>query len=186
MNQNSNQTSSAWLVRLWQKNRFLCGIVLLFFCGTIGANLIQLETTPFFIWNMYKDPVRDSSDYTFYLIRYNESGILNFDKTWKEPQKIYLTSPLFYYMEYQQTGKESSEQYLRENWAVKHPAFKWFLPYLNNSEEQFAAFPGWYKKYLSSVLHKDIYQVDLIKKQIRFREDMSLESIACDTIHLIH
>ncbi|MEP6674560.1 MAG: hypothetical protein ABJA78_05380 [Ferruginibacter sp.] len=178
--------SALWIGRFWQKSRLLCSITILFFCCSVFANLLQLETSPFFIWDMYKNPVRDKMDYDVYLIGYNNNGILNFKNTWKEPQKIYLTSPLFYYMEYKENNSiENSRKYMEDVWAAKHPAFKWLLPYLNNSAEQFAAFPDWYKKYLSSILHQEINNIDIIKTHVQFMDDQSLKTMSSDTIHLI-
>ena len=176
----------SWILRLWKKSRLLCLGLVFFFGCTLLANLIQLPTTPFFVWNMYNNPVRDSADYDVYLIRYNNRETLNFDKTWKEPQKIYLTSTLFYYMQYKQGGDvETSATYMEEKWLPKHRSFKWLMPYLNNSKKQFDAFPAWYKKYLASIVHETIDNVDLIKKHLRFETDMSLKEISSDTNHLI-
>jgi hypothetical protein len=119
MNLNSGSMSTTWLGQLWKKSRLLCMGVVIFFSGTVLANLIQLETTPFIIWDMYKDPVIDTTDYQFFLIQYNNSRILNFDKTWKETQRVYLSSPLLYYINYKKNNDtESSKKYLEEVWAV--------------------------------------------------------------------
>lgn len=175
-----------WLFTIYRKNKLLAAGAFIFFAGSITANLFQLETTPFFIWDMYKNPVYDKQEHDVYLVQYNNSRLVNFDNTWKEPRKLYLTSTLYYYMNYRLAGnKEAYRTYLEEHWAPKHPAFTWLLPHLYNTDEAFAAFPGWYQRYLSSIVGEEVKDVNIIKKKLRFREDMSLQEISSDTIKLI-
>jgi hypothetical protein len=182
-----NWIKNSWLSQLYSKSKLLAVIAGLFFLLTLLANLIKLETTPFFIWSMYDNPMPDKQDYEVFLIRYNDSTTINFSKTWKEPQKIVLTGSLFYYLQYKENNDtELYRKYLEDYWAVKHPAFKWVVPYLANSSEKFAAFPSWYKRYLSHILDQEINQVDVIKKMVRFAEDGTLSEISSDTVRLIH
>ncbi len=185
MNTIKQYLRECWFGRLYQKSKWLFSFAILFFSGTLFFNYIQLETTPFFVWDMYKNPLPDKKDYTIYLIQYNDSITLHFDETWKEPRKIYLTGPLFYYWIYRQrNNSEETGEHLKE-WAAKHPAFKWIVPSQLNSIEKFNAFPNWYKRFLSSIVREEIRTVNLLQKQVRFKDDGSLEELSSDTIRLI-
>jgi hypothetical protein len=59
------------------------------------------------------------------------------------------------------------------------------MPYLNNSTDQFNAFPAWYKKYLASIVNQEITNVSILKKTVQFGNDMSIKEIATDTLYVI-
>ena len=130
--------------KLFQKDKFIFCIVFLFFLFSVLANVIKLETTPFFLWNLYAERYYPENDYTIHEIRYNNK-ILNFKHSWKQPQQILLMDPLLNYISVRHDHQRDHwRAYLEDHWMVKHPGFKSWIPKLSNQQAQYDAFPTWY------------------------------------------
>src|SRR5581483_1773420 len=87
----------SWLGRVYKFNKLLFFILPIFFVGTIAANLLRLQLTPLFIWDMYSAKMPETDTYPFFEIRYNGNKLINLRHTWNEPQKTYLYAPLALY-----------------------------------------------------------------------------------------
>jgi hypothetical protein len=138
--------------KLIRKDRLLFVIVLLFISLSVLSNIIRLETSPFFVWNMYAERYYPRQDYDLVEVRYNDNMLLSLKHTWMSPQQMFLTEPLFNYLHSRKIGGEDpARDYLENHWAMKHPAFKSWVRQLYISPREYQAFPSWYKAYLSSI-----------------------------------
>jgi hypothetical protein len=182
-----NIVTGTWLGKLYAKNRLLCLCVFGFFFISVSANLfLRLETTPFFLWNMYSPKAAPQSDYTVYEVR-ADGKLLNIPHTWEDPGKMLLFDPLQYYVEVQldQGGKDPFRDYMDGYWGVKHPRFRGILSRLYNTPAQFRAFPGWYKRYLSQQAGDTVREIAVIRKKVDFTENAELRLLAADTVMII-
>ena len=177
-----NIFKNTYFKKLYQKDKFLFGFVLLFSLASIFANLIRLETSPFFVWRLYSERYYPREEYSIYEIRFDDNNLLNTKHTWNSPQQAYLTGPLYYYLSVKaKDGIDPWQNYLENYWSAKHPAFRFLVHRLYNRPEQFEAFPAWYKKYLSQINKKEIKNIYVLKKKIRFESDGNVTEISSDT-----
>ncbi len=173
---------SSYLGKLYQKDKTLFTVTSLFIGLSVFANAIRLETSPFFLWNLYALKQSPKQEYTIYEIRYNEGELLNFQRTWSAPQQQFLTAPLYYYADMKANGGIDPLQiYLEHFWVKKHPFFKSIVTRLYNTQSDYNAFPAWYKKYLSSIEKRSIQSVYILKKRLNFGENGNITEISTDT-----
>jgi hypothetical protein len=172
--------------KLFQKDKLIFLVAFMFFSLSLLANLIKLETSPFFVWNMYSERYYPRKDYDIIEIRYNGNEVLNFKHTWQSPQQAFLTEPLYNYLNaYRKKGEDPAREYLMQHWAVKHPAFRSLANRLYNTPADYDAFPAWYKGYLSEVKGMAVYNVTIMKKKLGFNEDGGVKCLSTDTLLLI-
>jgi hypothetical protein len=171
--------------KLFLKDKFVFCLVFLFFLFSVVANMIKLETTPFFLWNLYAERYYPEKDYTIHEIRYNNK-ILNFRNSWRQPEQILLMDPLLSYISVRHDHQPDYwHSYLEDHWTVKHPRFKSWIPKLSNQQAQYDAFPGWYVKYLSSIVNEPIVGLTVLRKKLHYERDGRIVAIASDTVLLI-
>ena len=182
MKQIRNILLSSYLGKLYQKDKTIFTFATLFIGLSVFANAIRLETSPFFLWNLYALKQSPKQEYTIYEIRYNEGKLLNFQHTWRAPQQQFLTGPLFYYAEMKANGGIDPLQiYLEHFWIKKHPFYKYLITRLYNTRSDYNAFPAWYKNYLSSIEKRPIENVYILKKTLNFQENGNITEISTDT-----
>lgn len=167
--------------RLFQKSKILFVVITFFFAGTILSNVLLIPTTPFFVWDMFSSPVRNNDTISFYQVQYNDQ-VLPPGQAWKSAQSIILNNQLKYYSEYKQNDNQEFYARSLDDWTSRHFSLKWLTHVLPNSTQQFKAFPGWYKKYLSAVTGKKIYTVSFVKKTVSYSPDHSVHEISADTL----
>lgn len=110
-----------YLGSLFKLDKILFCIVLLFFFFSLLANLIRLETTPFFKWSLYSEKFQVQDTYSFHEILYN-GKILNFNSTWRSPEKVIATEPLESYIVFLHgKGRDPWEVYLQDSWGKSIP-----------------------------------------------------------------
>ncbi len=90
--------AGSWLGRVYTADKFLFVLLSLFFMLSTVANVIKLQTSPFFIWQMYSTKIPETGLYSYYQIHYNNGNVVNLRHTWNEPEKTYLYSPLQAYL----------------------------------------------------------------------------------------
>lgn len=176
--------SKTYAGRLAASHPFLCLAVMLFFLLSIVSNLIKLETSPFFVWSVYSGKAPADSTYSFYEVRYNNNQLLNYPHTWQSNQKMMLFDPLSYYLQtcVEGDGRDMMGDYLENHWGQKHPAFRSILPALYNTAEQFQAFPGWYKSYLSAQKGEKIDSILILKRTVRYSSSGNTDLLRTDSM----
>jgi hypothetical protein len=178
-----NILQSSYLGKLYQKDKTIFAFATLFIGLSVFANAIRLETSPFFLWNLYALKQSPKQEYTIYEIRYNKGELVNFQHTWRAPQQQFLTAPLFYYSDMKTNGGLDPLQiYLGGLWVKKHPLFKSLVPRLTNSQSDYDAFPQWYKFYLSSIEKRPVKNVYVLKKRLNFIENGNITEISADSV----
>ncbi|HTQ63292.1 MAG TPA: hypothetical protein VMI12_00765 [Puia sp.] len=181
-----NIFKNSYFRKLYLKDKFLFGFVLLFTVAAILVNFTRLETSPFFLWKLYSERYYPKEEYNIYEIRFNDGDLLDLKHTWNSPQHEFLTGPLDYYLSVKaKNGMDPWQNYLENYWAVKHQAFKSIVHGLYNHASQFEAFPQWYRKYLSQIEKKDIKNIYVLNKKIRFENDGTVNEISSDTLLVI-
>lgn len=173
----------SWLARVYKVNKLLFFVVTLFFAGTICANIIRHQATPFFVWDMYARKIPEVSAYPYFEIRFNNDQVINLRHTWNEPQKTYLYDPLRLYAAGRTHLIPSHLQlYLENGWLKRHPRFAWLDRGLTVTRSDLDAYPAWLKQYLSTVTGQDIYEVTVLKKMVKFNGGGMPILLSSDTI----
>jgi hypothetical protein len=171
--------------KLFKKDKFLFILAFSFFFFSIVANIIRLETSPFFLWNLYSDRYYSQPEYTISEIRYNNK-LLNFKHTWQAHQQVFLTDPLHHYLAAKNNGGiDPLQDYIENYWARKHPAYRFLTPQLYNKPEQYQGFPAWYKKYISSIKNEEVKTILVLNKNLRFENSGQVSEISSDSALLI-
>jgi hypothetical protein len=161
-------------------------VAFLFIAFSLLANLIQLETSPFFVWNMYSERYYPQSEYSIYEVWYNDNKLLNIKHTWQSPEQVFLTEPLYNYLYAIKHGmQDPARNYLENYWAVKHPGFKSMVKHLYNTASDYEAFPAWYKRYLSVITNDSIKNICVLQKKLKFGQDGQVTCLSADTALLI-
>jgi hypothetical protein len=176
--------ANTYFGRLFRLDKPLFFAIFLFFLFSILANLvIKLETSPFFIWNMYSLRILPEKYYTLYEIRYNDSLEMRFEHTWNEPGKTMLTVPLRTYFSIRFNHSVSPEEtYLRSHWLVKHPAFAETVKGLYITPAELDEFPNWFKRYVERQAGEPVRSLYVIAKKMRFDTNGDLRLLAADTV----
>ena len=179
--------NSYWY-KTWQTNRFLFVFVVIFFIGSLGSNLIKLETTPFFVWRMYSSQLPETNRYTIQEIWYNRTKLFLVPNTWQEPRKLMVFDPLSYYLYTQvdQKGDYAFRNYLMEDWGQRHPTFQPVLPKLYIQPDDWKRFPGWFIAYLSKQEGEEVTEVHILRKQVEYQPDGTLQLIHTDSVFHIN
>lgn len=180
-----NIISNSYLGKLFKKDKPVFIIAFLFFFFSVMANIIRLETSPFFVWNLYSDFYYPQSEYTIYEIRYDHK-LLYSKHTWQAHQQVFLTEPLYHYLDAESRGgTDPWQDYLENYWGRKHPAFRPLMSHLYNKPAQYREFPAWYKKYISALKDEEIKNILVIRKKIKFENNGQLTENSSDTALLI-
>jgi hypothetical protein len=172
--------------RLFQADKFIFLVIFLFFAGSVGANLMRLQTSPFFIWDMYSRRVDTAQTYRLLEIGYNGNKWVNLRHSWNEPEKTILNMPLRNYLDIRDHhGADPFGVYLRSYWLKKHPAFAAVAGQLYNTPLELDEFPGWYRRWLSAVVGEPVEKVVVLEKKLAFSADGGLREISSDTVLVI-
>jgi hypothetical protein len=171
--------------KLFRKDKFLFVVAFLFISFSLLANLIQLETSPFFVWNMYSERYYPQPEYKIYEVWY-DNKLLNINHTWQSPEQVFLTEPLYNYLYAIKHGmQDPARNYLENYWAAKHPAFKSMVHHLYNTPLDYDAFPAWFKRYLSAVTGDSIKNIYVLQRKLKFEHDGRVSCLSSDTSLLI-
>ncbi len=176
--------ANTWFGRLIRLDKTLFLLIFLFFLFSILANLvIKLETSPFFIWNMYSLRETPRNDYTLYEFRYNDSLQLRFRHTWNEPAKTLLNMPLSTYFGILANHSISPEEtYLRSHWLVKHPAYADAIRGLYISPRALKEYPEWLCRYVEQQTGERVRNLSVIAKKLQFDSNGDLHLLHADTV----
>ena len=169
--------------RLFYRDKPLFFIISLFFVLCLFFNLIRLNITPFFLFDMYSVKMPSQPDYSFYELRYGNDRRFDIGHTWEQPAKMILYEPLSEYMTMQTEygGKDPFGEYLKNDWGPRHPRFRSLIPYLYDSSTQFEAFPAWLKRYLSQQAGGPVGPIYVLKKTVGFDTNGWVREISSDT-----
>lgn len=161
-----------YLVRLFHAQKSLFIIVLLFIILSISANFIfRSEQTPIFKWDLYSTAMPAQSTYSFLEIRYNENQLLKFPHTWQEPQKLFFTNTLDYFIAIKRNNNtDPYKNYFANDWSKRHPQMRELLVGVNlyNDITAINAFPFWYKRYLEQYIQQSVWRIDVYEKKVEF------------------
>ena len=175
-----------FLARLYRQSRMAFCLVFAFFVCSIAANLIRLETTPFFVWNMYAQRNADQTSYTIFEVRYNGKPLV-YGHSWLQPQQVVANDPLLDYLSFSVDRRPNFwQQYLEGSWMQKHPTFRPALPFLINQKDKYEAFPAWYLRYISAITKEKVDDIRVIRKLVAFNHSGQVGLLALDTVLIIH
>jgi hypothetical protein len=169
--------SQTYFGKLFRLNKTLFVWVTAFFTFSVFANLIRLEISPFFVWNLYAEDYLPRKEYIVNEVRY-DGKLLNFRHTWLEARQIVLSEPLANYLSVSvDQHPDFWSDYLEHHWSMMHPGFRSAISSLLNTPSQYDAFPAWYKKYLSHIKNEEITNISVTRKVLVFEKNGSLREI---------
>src|SRR5450432_457059 len=84
--------------KLFHRDKPLFFVIFLFFALSLFFNLIRLNITPFFLFDMYAVKMPSQPDYSFYELHYGDGRRVDIRHTWEQPGKLMLFEPLSRYV----------------------------------------------------------------------------------------
>ncbi len=166
------KVENLYLVKLFYGQKILLVVVLLFIVLNLTANFIfRSEQTPIFKWDLYSTAMPAQSSYSFLEVRYNQNQLLKFPHTWQEPQKLFFTNTLDYFIAIKRNNNtDPYKNYFANDWSRRHAYIKKLLPDVNlyNDTTEINAFPSWYKRYLEQYIQQSVWRIDVYEKKVEF------------------
>lgn len=100
--------NNTWLYRLWQTDRKLFAVIVLYLTGIAWFALRQQEEFPFLLYGMYSLKEESKETYTTYAIHIDGKEV-RYTDMW-DLEKEMITAPLLHAVSYFEAGKLSKEQ----------------------------------------------------------------------------
>jgi hypothetical protein len=170
-----------YFVRLFRKSKFLFSVVLVFFLLNISENFIfKSQHTPFFVWDLYANPIPNQAVYSFPEIKYNDGKLLFFRRTWNEPQKLFFVNTINEYITLKQNNNLDPLKNYIDTWNSNHPFFIKLFPgiKLYNDTTELKQFPAWFKKYLEQYLKEPVYNIDIYQTKVAWDDKGNLKKLS--------
>lgn len=173
--------NSKWyLVRLFHQSKFLFLVVTILFALHINANfLFGGQQSPFFLWNLYAEPVPSTDTYSFYEVQYNGNKMLRIPHTWEQPGAALMTNQLNHYLYMLEHGQGMTDQYIA-NWNQNHPAFSNLFPGLQfyPDSTQMKVFPKWFGNRLEQYIQHPVTDINILKTTVRYKADGGVQLLS--------
>lgn len=172
--------SKWYLLRLFRRSKFLFAMVVLIFALHINANFFfGGQQSPFFLWNLYAEPIPETDIYSFFEVQYNDSKILKIAHTWEQPGTYLMLNQLINYLYMREHGQGQLDQYIR-NWNSNHPAIGNLFPGLQfyPDSTQMKAFPEWFRLKLEQYTHQSIHEITILKTSVKFQPGGSVQLLS--------
>lgn len=178
--------SKFYLVRLFNLNKLLFGVVMLFILLNLAANFIyKTEHTPIFKWDLYSYKLPQQNTYSFLEIKYNEDELLLFPHTYDEPEKLYFINTLDYFILMKRNKNIDLLKNYIDNWNINHPFFNKIMPGIKfyNDAIELKKFPLWFKRYLEQHLNKPVYKIDIYEVKAAYMDEGEVKKISSTLIY---
>jgi hypothetical protein len=149
-------------VHSYRKSWFWLAVI--FICGSLGANLVGVETTPVFVWGMFSKPEQPKGAVTIW--QFEADGQPLDYTSWDISlfQRYFMTNPLDYAARMEALGVDPTLHFV-ESKLGKQPNVQAFV----NSEADLQAFWPWLKRYTERAYGQK--WDSLLVRQIRLRYD---------------
>ena len=158
---------NSYLYLLWQNNKSLFSLLLIFVLGQAFFTYKQVETTPFFNYGMYSEPCIPTTSYASVFVYKNDVKI---------PLNQAAVSPTFlqYQLDYyakliSQDSLDYTINTIENRFGKGTACSKYLIPYLSNSPKSIKKFPPKLERWLKN----ENLTISSIKKSIE--ESVSLK-----------
>jgi hypothetical protein len=159
----------SYLRALKQYSRLGFHTFLCFGLGSILANIIGMEITPFFVWGMFSKPEKPTETYQVTRIFLDEKE-LNYT-SWNTNlfQRYYMTNPRAYALNgiTAYGGKDPNRTFLEQK-LDKSSLLAPYLAQITNDSIDFVAFEVWQKRYFSGAYGCSVMHVQVCTDTISF------------------
>lgn len=171
-----------FLYQVWQHNKKLCYLLIIFSALTIGTNIAGDQITPFFVWGMYSAKEEPVQQYTVLQTTINDSVLVNQYKWPICDTRFYLTAPLAWYKKIKDSNSiDPTYSFLQ---AKLSPATFEKLGFLQsslfNTQQQQNEFFTWYARYLQQVTNKAVHSIRIDEVKVHYAGP----KLVVDSIHL--
>jgi hypothetical protein len=142
---------NSFLYRVYYHNKKLFCFMGLFVAGTLFCNLAGFEVTPFFVWGMYSRPEKPVEEYEV-LQPVADGKPIDISSGYMDNTRVYLNGPLAWYKAILDNGNTDPTLTFLDSRLKGH--CRWIYSPASrvlNGPDQLAAFPDWYRGYLSSI-----------------------------------
>ncbi|WP_276481332.1 hypothetical protein [Paraflavitalea pollutisoli] len=158
-----------FLYRVWQHDRRLCYLLILFGIATLFFNVLGTQVTPFFVWGMYSEKEQPVAQYELLRTTVNDSMVIDASAGYAPGTRFFLGTPLSYYLRMKQNGGiDPTISFLR---SKARAAYQYLQPWearLFNGQVQLQQFPDWYVHYLQEITGQSIYNVQVDVLQVHY------------------
>ena len=151
-----------YLYRLYKTNKLWFAFFILFIAGSFVTHKTGVEATPFFVWGMYSKKDTVKAYYEILEVTINDTEKLKLDQTFSEPYRMMIYTSFDKYNRYIKSGGIDSLQFYREGEkGLLHKIQHYFAAKSANTKESILQYPDWLKRYVGSVLNKDVNKINV-------------------------
>jgi hypothetical protein len=148
--------------QLYRYNKCLCFLISSFCTLTVIVNILEIETTPLFVWSMYSKKEKSLDGYDIFKVIANDSIAIDYSSTFTDANRFFLLSPLTHYSEiYQNSGRDPLEDFLKRKTGKYFGILNQFGGSIYNDSCRQMAFKKWYVDYLEGTIHLKITKLEL-------------------------
>jgi hypothetical protein len=145
---------------------------LLFAAGSIGANVVGIETTPFFVWGMFSQPETPQERYSITRF-YADDKQLDYT-SYHIPlfQRYFMTNPLYYAQNaFENHGREDvNRAFLREKLGAKYQTLQPIIQRVTNNNLN-DSFNVWQIRYVCSAYGMQFKKLVICPQTLRYANE---------------
>lgn len=172
-----------FLYRVYKLHKGLFVFFILFLTGTVFANLLGWQATPFFVWGMYSGKEDANNNRQVLKITINDSSVINYTR-YTDANKFFLISPLqLYILMKKNNGVDPTALFLEKKLnnyaAIQKPGEK-----VLNSSKEYNSFLPWYKRYLEQTTGRKIHSYKIEELRTGFTDKNKIEIYSGELIDI--
>lgn len=169
---------SSFLATLKSNHPKLFWIIIVFLGINLFFTLIQIEAPPFYVYSMYSTPMEIPATQTVYTIEC-DGVVFNEPEIWNHHRRIQFNYSIAYYDQSLQADSSAAdgikavvklEKMMGEN--------KSYYEKVYTQTSDIVLYPRWLKKYMESLLGKQISQMQVFKIIVQYQSDGSVKELS--------
>jgi hypothetical protein len=135
---------------------------LAFSFGSVGSNLIGLETTPFFVWGMFSEPIQPNPPYYEHLRITANDQTLDYT-AWDVSlfQRYLMINTFHYAFKMSQTEIDPTRQFVAQKLGTNYHYIEPLTKQVTNELDDLNGYVSWHMDYINTAfgLHDTTHQV---------------------------
>jgi len=171
-----NLLHNTYLVRLYEYDKKLFGIIVGFFSLTLIANVFKAQAAPFFVWGMFSERISVKEEFQVMKITVNDSILIDYTAGYRHPHRFYLSSPVNAYVEMQQNNHLDKAMIgYPDKLSHRIKFYRAIVEKTINHPEQYKALLEWYSRYIREVRGIAVTSLNIQLVYCHYDEDHKLK-----------
>jgi hypothetical protein len=157
---------------VYHRNFYLFLIIELFTISTLVISQGKAEITPFYIWQMYSTPMKNTDSTIIYQLEYNDKKKFNIPQIWNHHKRIMFNYTIYYYDHcIHNNFKDPASQKVSDFLTALNVDLSSYLDRVYVSERQIKDYPNWLKRYMQSLIKEEIHSIKVFKIWVAYQND---------------